>query len=308
MLTNLYRQTLLGVANNRVVKTAAHKQGWKLGVGRFVAGETLDAALPALHDLRGKGFQINLDLLGEFVDSEVGAETMTVSIVSTLEDLAAAGLPVYMSIKPTQLGLGIGYELAYANMKRVLEKAKAVSGHVCMDMENTPYVDSTLKLYKQLRDDGYQNVSTVLQSYLHRSMQDLQDILALEPKPTLRLVKGAYKESPELAFQDTATVEAKLLEMIYLALDAGARINIGTHDERIIQETSAYIRGAKLPKEHYEYQLLFGVKLALQERLNKEGHTVRIYVPYGRDWYGYFSRRLAERPANLLFVLKGLRG
>lgn len=308
MWHDLYRKTLLGVADTPFIENVAKKQGMKIGVGRFVAGETLEAAIPALEKLERDGLAINLDLLGEFIDTEAGAEAMTQEIILTLERLGQTHLERYMSVKPTQFGLGISKDLGLANAERILKKAREVNAHVCFDMENYPYLEATLWLYKTVREKGYSNVSTVLQSYLQRAMADLKDLLELDPKPTLRIVKGAYRESPEVAYQDKTRVDANFKEMVYTGLNAGAKINIASHDESLISEIKAYLRGAKLAPEQYEFQLLYGVKLGLQQTLAKEGHKVRIYVPYGKDWYGYFSRRLAERPANLMFVLKGLAG
>ena len=308
MLDKLYRQTVLAVADNGVVKNVAHKQGWKLGVGRFVAGETLADALPALRDISAKGMHPILDLLGEFIDTEAGANAMTEEILGTLDRLEQTSFDRYMSVKPSQLGLGVSFELALENATRVLEKARATQAHICLDMENYEFLEPTLRLYRTLHAQGFTNVSTVLQSYLRRSLDDLKSLLALEPKPTLRIVKGAYKESPEVAFQDKADVDAQYRKMVYAGLTGGAHVNVATHDESIIDDVKTYLQKNDLKPTAYEFQLLFGVKQNLQARLTQEGHTVRIYVPYGEDWYGYFSRRLAERPANLMFVLRGLTG
>lgn len=308
MLASLYRQTLLGVANRSAVEKLAKTQGWKLGVSRFVAGESFEEALPALEQLEAEKLLPILDLLGEFVDTPVGAEAMTQAILTTLDKLSRTELTPYMSVKPTQLGLGVSQALALENARRVLDKARGVGAHVCLDMENVPFVDGTLALLKTLRAEGYGNVSTVLQSYLRRTPQDLAELLELTPKPTLRLVKGAYKESSEHAFQDKAEVDAAYRELLWRALGAGLCVGVATHDESIISEAEAYARGAGLGPEHFEFQFLYGVKPKLQKRLVNEGYAVRVYVPYGQDWYGYFSRRLAERPANLMFVLRGLFG
>lgn len=284
------------------------RQGWRLGVGRFVAGETLDDALEALHALEAEHLSVILDLLGEFVESAEGAEAMTHEILRTLDVLASKQVQRYMSVKPTQLGLGLSVETALANATRIAERARDAEAQVCLDMENYPYVEGTLELYHHLHAAGHHHVSTVLQSYLKRSPEDLAALLALEPKPTLRVVKGAYRENADVAYPDKRDVDHRFRELTFQALDAGAMVGIATHDESIIHEAEAYLRGARLPLERYEFQLLYGVKPALQKRLVEAGHTVRIYLPYGQDWYGYFSRRLAERPANLLFVLRGLFG
>ncbi len=284
------------------------RQGWKLGVSRFVAGETLESALTALHGLEARGMKGILDLLGEFVDTEAGAERMTQEILRTLDRLAETKLDRYMSVKPTQLGLGLGVEHAYGNARRILKRAQEVGAHVCLDMENAPYVEGTMTLLTRLYGEGFHNVSTVLQSYMHRSPDDLERLLELDPKPAVRIVKGAYRESAEVAYQDKAKVDAQYRDLVYQGLAGGAHVNIATHDESILRDAISFIRGAGLGPESHEFQLLYGVKPALQGRLVREGHLVRIYVPYGEDWYGYFSRRLAERPANLMFVVRGLFG
>jgi proline dehydrogenase len=307
-LETFYRQAVLSVADARPVASLLKRHGWRMGVGRFVAGETLEEALPKLRDLEARGLNHILDLLGEFVATVGAANAMTDEIVRSMDVLAQHAGEKQMSVKPTQLGLGVDEALALGHACRVAEHARALGIHLCLDMENTPYLEPTLRLFETLRAEGHHHVSTVLQSYLYRSLDDLARLLALEPKPAIRIVKGAYRESPEVAYQRKAEVDANFREMVYRGLEAGARINVATHDEAIVREIEAYVRGARLGQERYEFQLLYGVKPGLQQRLAERGHTVRIYVPFGRDWYGYFSRRLAERPANLLFVLRGLFG
>lgn len=307
-IDTLYRQVLLGVADAPPVSAFVKKQGRKFGVSRFVAGEALPEVLEAARRLRQDGLESILDLLGEFVDTEAGAAAMTREILATLDALQHERGERYMSVKPTQLGLGVDFDLGLENARLVAEKAREVGAQVCLDMENVPYVDDTLKLYRTLQSEGFEHISTVLQSYLYRTKDDLEALLELEPKPVLRIVKGAYRESKDVAFQNKADVDKKYRDLVYRGLEAGAKINIATHDENIIRETEAYVRGAGLSPERYEFQLLYGVKPTLQKRLAADGHKVRIYIPYGEDWYGYFSRRLAERPANLLFVVRGLFG
>jgi proline dehydrogenase len=307
-LEAFYRQAVLSVADARPVASLLKRHGWRMGVGRFVAGETLEEVLPKLRDLEARGLGHILDLLGEFVATTEAAQAMTDAIVRSMDVLKAHAGEKQMSVKPTQLGLGVDEALALAHARRVAEHARALGIHLCLDMENTPYLEPTLRLFETLRAEGHHHVSTVLQSYLYRSLDDLARLLALSPQPDIRIVKGAYRESPEVAYQRKADVDANFREMVYRGLEAGARINVATHDETLIREIEAYVRGARLGPERYEFQLLYGVKPGLQQRLAERGHTVRIYVPFGRDWYGYFSRRLAERPANLLFVLRGLFG
>ncbi len=305
---SLYKSSVLGVADAPPISNFIKKQGWRLGVGRFVAGESLPEVMKSVQELEQRDLAAILDLLGEFVDTEEGAEAMTKEILSTLDGLAEREVERYMSVKPTQLGLGVSLDLAIENARRVAERAREIDADICLDMENVPFVDGTLDLYRALHSEGYHHVSTVLQSYLYRTLDDLKSLLELDPKPTIRVVKGAYLEGDDVAYQDKADVDDQLREMIYVGLEGGAKIGIATHDEAIVRESEAYVRGAGLGPESYEYQFLYGVKPNLQKALVERGHVVRIYIPYGEDWYGYFSRRLAERPANMLFIARGLLG
>lgn len=306
--SDLYRRTLLTVADAPPVSTFIRRRGRKLGVSRFVAGETLSETLTATRRLRDDGLESILDLLGEFVDTEAGAAAMTGEVLGTLEALRTEPGEPYMSVKPTQLGLGVDFELGLANARRVAHKAREVGAQLCLDMENVPYVDGTLDLFRTLHAEGLTHVSTVLQSYLHRTAGDLEALLTLEPKPTLRIVKGAYRESPEVAFSDKRRVDENYRALVYRGLEAGAKVGVATHDERIVREVEHFAQSAGLGPERCEFQFLYGVKPALQRSLAGRGHKVRVYIPYGSDWYGYFSRRLAERPANLMFVVRGLFG
>lgn len=308
MIDRLYRQGVLGVSEFGPVSSFMQRYGWRLGVGRFVAGETSEEAIEAISELERRGMKGILDLLGEFVDSEEGVAVMVGEISRVLELLRARPIDPYLSVKPTQLGLGLGLGPALDNARAIARRAREIGAQVCLDMENYPFVDGTLTMFETLHGEGFDNVSTVLQSYLKRTEADLERLLSLEPKPTLRIVKGAYRESAEVAYADKRTVDAQYRKLVRRGMEAGARVNVATHDERIIAETRAYAESAGLSRGDYEFQLLYGVRPALQQKLVAEGQLVRIYVPYGKDWYGYFSRRLAERPANLLFALRGLFG
>ena len=307
-LDSFYRRAVLSVADAPPITKFIKQRGFNLGVSRFVAGEKLPEILKAVRALQQDGLESILDLLGEFVDTEAGAAAMTDEVLATLEALRDVPGEPYMSVKPTQLGLGVSFDLGLRNATKVAEKAQSIGARLCLDMENVPYVDGTLELFGALQDRGYTHVSTVLQSYLYRTRDDLETLLERTPKPTLRIVKGAYRESEAVAFQDKAKVDETYRELVYRGLEGGATIGVATHDESILSEVEAFVRGAGLRPERYEFQFLYGVKPALQRRLVAKGHRVRIYIPYGHDWYGYFSRRLAERPANLLFVVRGLFG
>lgn len=310
----MYRSALLTVAEAGPVRRLITRHGWKLGVGRFVAGSTVEEALPKLQSLEASGKRVVLDVLGEFVATEAEARATAANIVHAVVAAGAAGVEPYLSVKPTQLGLGVDPDLAFELAARVATVVGECSaqptsaGHVCLDMENSPYTEATLRLLERLHEAGYAHVSTVLQSALRRTPGDLERVIALSPGGQLRLVKGAYRESQEVAYLQQAEVEEAFFDLARRALDAGLHLNVATHDERLIERVLSYARLAGYGRERYELQMLFGVKPALQNRLAGAGHALRVYVPFGSDWYGYFSRRLAERPANLGFVLKGLFG
>ena len=308
MLDGAYRRTLLAVADAPLVRGFITRAGRRLGVARFVAGESLDEALPNLRGLVSSGKGIVLDVLGEFVSDEVAARQAAGRIGAALEAAAGHGLEPYFSAKPTQLGLGVDADLAFELASGLADAASRHGGHLCLDMESSGYVDATLDLFERLWAAGRHDVSTVLQSYLYRTPEDLERLLGLAPVPAVRIVKGAYNEPREVAHQDKADVDRAYRALAYRALEGDGKLNVATHDERILDEVAAYVRGAALDRSRYEFQLLYGVKPKLQDRLAREGHPLRVYVPFGEDWYGYFSRRLAERPANLAFVLRGIAG
>ncbi len=312
-LNSLYRNVTLAIAGAGPVKSVIGRYGWRVGVGRFVAGEDIRSAVPALLSIQASGRRVILDLLGEFVESESASRAVASAVRECVAVARASGVEPYFSVKPTQLGLGVGLELALELADGVARAIKDAGGHLCLDMENVPYVDGTLDLYEGLRRAGHHHVSTVLQSYLHRTPEDLERLIGLagrypEVLTALRLVKGAYRESAEHAIQDVAGVEEAYRALAYRALSAGLKLNIATHDEGLQRELLAYAKGAALDHDKFEVQMLYGVKPQLQERLAAAGLPVRVYVPFGSDWYGYFSRRLAERPANLAFVARGLFG
>jgi len=304
---DLYRRSVLGIAGSGPVQRLIERYGFRFGVGRFVAGESLDEALAVVAGLHSQGYTSILDLLGEFVDSRDAVDDIVQSILVTLDSLAAAGPERHMSVKPTQLGLGIDYGLALGNAAAIADRAVRAGVHLCLDMENHPYTDQTLELFTELQERGLSEVSTVLQSYLHRSEADLEHMAGRFPQARVRLVKGAYREPAEVASHDPAVIRRNFLAMLENALAAGMHVAVATHDEKLIEASLQRIRSAGAGAR-YEFQLLYGIKPRLQSRLLAEGQPVRIYVPYGRDWYGYFSRRLAERPANLAVVARGMFG
>lgn len=307
MLTSLYRRSLLGIAQRSAVESMVKRNGHLLGVQRFIAGDNAAQACASLRELEQQHFHSIINFVGEHVHSRSEAEANGRELLELLDLLAQSGLKKWhLGVKPSQIGLGLDDALAQDYAQQLAHKVRQAGSELCFDMEDSPYVDSTLQLVRDLRAQGHHHVGTVLQAYLHRTADDMQALLELNPQPSLRIVKGAYKEPASVAMQSKKDVDAHHLELILTGLEAGAHINIGSHDEDVINHVKSYARGAHLSPEGYDFQLLYGVKPKLQQRLRDEGHCVRLYVPYGRDWYSYFSRRLAERPANLLFVARGI--
>lgn len=293
----------LFMANNRFFNKAAKKYGLRLGARRFVAGETLEAALDVIKELNKKGMAVTIDHLGEFVDKPDEANLMAKGCQAALEGIAREQVNANLSLKLTSMGLDISKDLCLNNLRGILSTAKQHNNFVRIDMEDYAHLEDTLEIYHHLREE-FDNVGLVIQAYLYRSERDMEELAKL--KTNLRLVKGAYKESPEVAFPDKKDVDENFKKLINMQLDWGHYAAVATHDEKIIQFTKAYVAEQGISHDQFEFQMLYGIRPELQERLVAEGYRVRIYVPYGNDWYGYFMRRLAERPANVAFVLKGM--
>jgi proline dehydrogenase len=271
-------------------------------VARFVAGETLDVALPALDRLRAAGFRTSVDILGEAVSSEAAARAAAAAYVAAIPVLDARGLDVNVSIKLSQMGLGLGPELVRENVARVLTAASAAGGFVRIDMEDHSTTDATLAIWRELRPlmAGSGDVGVVLQSALRRTARDAEELIAAGAR--VRLCKGAYREPAAVAYPDKPDVDAAYVAIMKRLLDDGIFPAIATHDDRIVDQAIAYARERGIGPERFEFQMLFGVRRDLQERLVRDGWGVRVYVPTGSQWYPYFMRRLAERPANVVFL------
>lgn len=305
---SVYRNTLLGVANWGPLQRFARQRGLSLGAGRFVAGEQLDDGIRVAHELHVEGKHAVLDLLGEFVSREEDAQRMADGVEDALRAFASVPGTRRLSVKPTQIGLGIDETLTLGHLRRLAVVAKDAGVHLAMDMEDHPRVDATLRMLEALHEEGHTHVSTVLQSYLYRTPDDLERLLKRTPVPELRLVKGAYKEPANVAYPSKRDVDRAYTELADRMLEGGGLVHIATHDERIIRQVQQKRDTLGVPKERVTFQLLYGVKPNLQQSLVNDGESVGIYLPFGADWYGYFTRRLAERPANLGFVLRGLIG
>jgi proline dehydrogenase len=298
------RCAILGAAESARVRRLVGRYGMRLGAARFVAGETLDEAVPVLRSLNERGLHANTSLLGEGVTSR--AETLAVveEYEGVLDRIAREGLDVHVALKLTHLGLALDEELAHGNVIRLVAHAGRLGNFVRIDMEESAWVDATLRIYRRLREAGHGNVGVVLQSYLYRSEHDLADLLPLAPN--LRLVKGAYLEPPDRAYPDKADVDTAYLRLLERALREAAFTAVATHDERIIEHALAFAERKGIGPERFELQMLYGVRPQLQLSLVRRGCGVRVATPFGSDWYRYLMRRLAERPANVLFLARNL--
>jgi proline dehydrogenase len=300
----LLRRVILAATTNRTVSRIVKRHGMRLGGGRFVSGETLDQAVPVLRSLNMRGLLTNTTLLGEHVEDAAATLRVVEAYETILERVAAERLQTNVSLKLTHLGLDHGEELAYTNVERLVRRAAELGNFVRIDMEESHWVDATLRVYRRLRESGHDNVGTVLQAYLYRTESDLESLLDLQPR--LRIVKGAYLEPETIAYPAKVDVDAAYARLVEQMLSGCAEVAIATQDERLIEHTIAYAEREGVPRERYQFQMLYGVRPGLQLDLVRRGFSVLVATPYGPDWYPYLMRRLAERPANLLFVAKNL--
>jgi proline dehydrogenase len=276
-------------------------------VRRFVAGDTLQEALGAVRFLNKRGLVVTLDRLGENVITAAEAVGAAEDYITILQAIQVAGVTSHVSLKLTQLGLDLGEELARRNLLRVAAEAANLGSFVRIDMEGSVYTDATLQIFRAARE-RYGRVGVVIQANLRRSARDLEGLI--DGGANIRLCKGAYKEPRDIAFQRKGEVNANYLRLLRTLMSpqakaAGAHPAIATHDPRMIAAAQELANGLWAPGE-FEFQMLYGIRRDLQQELADQGHTVRIYVPYGTHWYPYLMRRLAERPANVLFLLRHL--
>jgi len=271
---------------------------------RFIAGETVEEAIEASRRVQAEGLHITLDYLGESVRTAEEADAATRAYVRLLDVIVAAGIERNISLKLTQLGASIDRATCVDNLRRVLEPAGRLGFFVRIDMENSPWTQMTLEIFETLWQQEYRNVGVALQAALHRTARDIQRMNELGAR--VRLVKGAYKEPETVAYQRKADVDAAFLRLTRMLLDEGTYPAIATHDPAMIDGTRAYATERAITKDRFEFQMLYGIRRDLQARLSAEGHPVRLYIPFGREWFPYFMRRLGERPANLGFVMRGI--
>ena len=275
-------------------------------VARFVAGETLDEVIPALEKLRASGFRTTVDVLGEAVASVADSRAAADTYLATLDALAAHGLDRNVSVKLSQMGLGLDLAVCRANVESIFGRAAAIEAFVRIDMEDHATTDATLALWRELRplNAGRGDSGVVIQAALRRSAEDIETLV--DERARIRLCKGAYVEPSTVAYPDKVDVDAAYESLMTRLLRDGTFPGIATHDERLIGRAVALVRAEGIAPDRFEFQMLYGVRRDLQERLVKAGFGVRVYVPFGTQWYPYFMRRLAERPANVAFLLRNV--
>jgi proline dehydrogenase len=296
------RKAILAAADSPAVRRFVRRYGMRLGAGRFVAGETLDDAIHVLGTLNDQGLYANTTLLGEGVRDEAEAGAVVAAYIDVIDRIADGKLRANVALKLTHLGLEIDEELAYGNVRTLVEHATARDQFLRIDMEQSQFVDVTLRMFRRLREAGLERVGTVLQAYLYRTPDDLDALLPLAPN--LRLVKGAYLEPPELAYPRKADVDAVYARLMERMLLAAGHTAIATHDEALIKHAIEFAQKNEIPHARFEFQMLYGVRPQLQLDLARRGYKMLVATPFGPEWYPYLMRRLGERPANLLFFLR----
>lgn len=303
------RSLLLLLSKSRLLKEWSSRSGIaQTAAGRFVAGPTVAEAIAAIVDANKSGLTTTLDHLGENTETEEQARTAASDYVYALDCLAEAGAQSHVSVKLTQLGLEINTAFCIENVSRVAARARDIGAFMRIDMESSACTTRTFEVLSALRE-RFDNVGIVIQAYLFRSQSDVEAMISAGIP--VRLCKGAYDEPPSLAYPNKADVDQNMVDLMHRLLSeearlAGARLAMATHDEKIIEATKAYVSAHAIPKEEFEFQMLYGIRTGLQETLAHDGYGVRVYVPYGTEWYPYYLRRLAERPANVWFILSNL--
>jgi proline dehydrogenase len=297
------RQGLLWLSEQQKVFNFVRRNAFARKLAsRFVAGETIEEAVKAARDLSVQGITPSLDLLGESVTAEAEAIAARDQYLAMLDRMAAQGVEVNVSVKLTGMGLDIDEDLCYANMVQILDKARDLRGFVRLDMEGSEYTQRTLDFFSGRLFGTYgAHCGVVIQSALRRSEDDIDDLIGM--KARVRLCKGAYLEPPSIAFPDKADVDKNYVSLMERLLLRGNYPGIATHDEKIISHGRQFVRRQNIGAERFEFQMLYGVRRDLQSRLRQTGYNMRVYIPFGTQWYPYLMRRLAERPANIAFIL-----
>ena len=307
MLAAASKATFHLLARSTVLQRLATRYGMAGATGfarRFIAGESINEAIAVARRLEGRGLLHTLDYLGESTASLEAAVSATREYLEILERVVSAGIGRNISLKLTQLGLDVDRAATVDNLRRILEPASRDGFFVRIDMENSPYTAATLEIFETLWGLGYRNLGVVLQSALHRSEGDAERLIRLGAR--VRLVKGAYREPADVAYQKMADVDAAFVRLMQRLLREGTYPALATHDPAIIAAACEYARQHDVAPDRFEFQMLYGIRRDLQARLAGDGHHMRVYIPFGRQWFPYFMRRLGERPANVAFLLKSI--
>jgi proline dehydrogenase len=300
----MFRSTLLYLSEQKQINAFVRRNGLaRRGASRFVAGETLDEAATVVRALNARRITASLDLLGESVTNADEARAAASQIVAIFDRIAADALDCNVSVKLTQLGFDLGDDLVRENLRRILDRAKQLGIFLRVDMEGSAHTQRTLDLFEKDLFPAYGRdiVGIVVQSYLYRTAADVDRLIAMGAR--VRLCKGAYKEPASVAFPAKADVDRSFVELMEKLIERGPYPGIATHDEALIARAKAFVQSKGIPRDRFEFQMLNGVRRDLQEKLVQEGYRLRIYVPFGTQWYPYFMRRLAERPANIVFIV-----
>lgn len=301
----MLRQGLIFLSENDLARRfATHAPGARTMARRFVAGETVEDGIAAARELNRQGLSVTLDNLGESVHQRSEATAAADMYLRLIDRIAEEKLDANVSLKLTQMGQDIDEGFLRENVGRVLERARDVDMFVRFDMESSDYTQRTIDFFRKVWDEGFTNCGIVLQSYMRRSEQDVRMANGLSAR--VRLCKGAYREPESVAFQAKEKVDANFVHLMKLLLDEGKYPGIATHDEAMIDATKAYVRAQNIDPKTFEFQMLYGVRRDIQTRLRAEGYGMRVYVPFGDAWYPYLMRRMAERPANLLFIARAV--
>jgi proline dehydrogenase len=307
MLDALPKAAFSVLAGSSTLQRLASRYGMRRSgsfARRFIAGESVEEAIDAARTMEQQGLAITLDLLGESVTSSDEAAAATKAYLEVIEAVEKAGIGRNISLKLTQLGLDVDRATCIDNLRRVLDRANSANFFVRIDMEASTYTDATFDALETVWQIGYHNVGTVIQSYLKRSAQDVERLNSTGVR--VRLVKGAYREPREVAFQQKSEVDAAFIELMRVLLRSGQYPAIATHDPVMLDATRAFAAEQNIPKDKFEFQMLYGIRRDLQASLRREGYNFRVYVPFGKEWFPYFMRRLGERPANVGFVVRSL--
>lgn len=292
------RNVLMNLSENEMLNAAAQKYGLKLGAESVVAGTNLEEMIESVKKLNAQGMEATIDNLGEFVYDEAIATKAKDEILEVIDAIQKHGLNAHISVKPSQVGLDIDIDFCYDNLREIIEHASQYGIFVNLDMENYTRLQPTLDMLEEL-NKVFNNVGTVMQSYLFRAKEDIERFKDYR----LRIVKGAYKESAEVAYQDKLEIDINFLELVEYHLLHGKFTSIATHDHNLIAHVKQFVADHDIPNDKFEFQMLYGFRTDMQKELAKD-YDFCTYVPFGKDWYGYFMRRLAERPQNINLVTK----